>query len=863
MRLFFVMRRSGLVIALTSLLAAAPPHERPLIWVRSSDRAEILAKIESQPWARQQFLALKARADAAVSSHRADPSAYLRTLPWIPTTPGAHPTLPRIGDNMASSGRSKLQSSVQTLLGQAIDCGVLYFLTRERAYAACAADGLQAIVRGLRALKPSEDVGNGGWLYVNDHLYEARALGAQVPMIYDFIASYARETGVTVFDLASGGRVPFDFAEAQAVFRTYATLAIEHGMSDTNWPVLEMPSLAHNALALDDPAERARLLAYVTHVDTERQDPLSKIFADFERAGYVWPESIQYSSGVSDRVLYVVSLLRRQTPAIPLPSGFSAVPRSLLRLRDFRFPNGEYVRFGDGPRRSSPPYASLELAYALARREGDEAGVQEFGGILRDATESGRLDRGRLGGPLSGAEVYLAPLALLWQVPEILVPPASRPAPSTTDVLPFAGLVVQRNLAPDGATDDGLMAAVSGAAYVHSHASGMALELYGAGQVLGSGAGKGTYTTDEHENYRRLFAAYNGVIVNGASRSQGRWVNLGIDTVRPIALEPAVGQVPVSPHHSFTLTTFTDRTTGGDSARQERLVGIVRTSERTGYYVDVFRSAVQGGSSVETHDYLYHNIGDGLDLTAGGMALALRPAPDRFQPAPGTAWQRNRSYLFPGWHVFQSVSASATLEQDVCAIFPIDELPGGTGEMRIHLPGFTGRSYATARAPVTKEAPPPYDRKETPVLVVRQQGAAWSSPFAALYEPCRTGANVIQSVRALRPGGPFSGFEVDVRLRDETIRQYVLVGENAEGVVEDAGRGLYFQGRYGVVTLDAFGRPREGYVGEGRELRVAGWRAVATEGKSAAFVVTFRDGMASVGPGGRVVLSRVDGPEPR
>lgn len=836
---------------------------RPLIWVRPSDRAGVLEKIERQPWARQVFTSLKARADAAVVRHRADPAAYLGTLPWIPVANGGHPTLPRIDDNMAASGRGELQSRLQLLLGQAIDCGVLYYLTDERPYAACAADVLQSVVRGLRSIAPSSEPGNGGWLYTNDHLYESRAVGAQVPMIYDFIAGFVREAGVSVFDLATGSRVPFDLAEAQAVFHTYATLAIEHGMSDTNWPVLEMPSLTHNALAIDDPAERARLLSYVTHVDAERQDPLSKIFADFERAGYVWPESIQYSSGVSDRVLYVVSLLRRQTPSIPLPSGFSAVPRSLLRLRDFRFPNGEYVRFGDGPRRSSPPYASLELAYALARREGDDAGVQEFGGILREAMESGRLDRGRLGGPLSGAEVYLAPLALLWQEPEILVPPASRPAPSTTDIMPFAGLVVQRNLAPDGAADDGLMAAVSGAAYVHSHASGMSLELYGAGQVLGSSAGKGTYTTDEHENYRRLFAGYNGVIVNGASRSQGRWVNLGIDTVRPVALEPAVGQAPVSPHHSFTLTTFTDQTTGGDSARQERLVGIVRTSERTGYYVDVFRSAVQGGSGVETHDYLYHNIGDGLELTAGGKALALRPSPDRFQPAPGTTWQRNRSYLFPGWHVFRSVAASTMMEKDVQAVFPIDGLPGGAGEMRIHLPGFSGRSYATARAPVTKEAPPPYDRKETPVLVVRQQGAAWSSPFAAIYEPGRIGANVIQSVRALRPGGRFSGFEVDVRLRDETFRQYVLVGENAEGVVEDAGRGLYFRGRYGVVTLDAAGRPREGYVGEGRELRLAGWRAVASEGKSAAFVVTFRDGTASVSPGGRVVLSRVDGPQPR
>lgn len=81
-----------------------------------------------------------------------------------------------------------------------------------------------------------------------------------MPILYDPLADHLRQPGVTVWDLESKQRAPFDFAAAQEVFRTYTRLAVEHGNANTNWPVLEMPSLTHNALALDDAKERAHWL---------------------------------------------------------------------------------------------------------------------------------------------------------------------------------------------------------------------------------------------------------------------------------------------------------------------------------------------------------------------------------------------------------------------------------------------------------------------------------------------------------------------------------------------------------------------------------------------------------------------------
>ncbi|MEO6750384.1 MAG: hypothetical protein ABIZ04_01310, partial [Opitutus sp.] len=368
------LRLAVACLLLAPILSAAEtaPPVRPMIWVQPADRAEILHKIETQPWARDVFDAMKARVQDAVTRHQTDPDAFLRGLPLVVDAahPHAHPTLALQGGNMASEPNRETRGKLQGFLLTGIDCGVLYFLTQDDAYASCAADILQATIEAMARMKPNESPANGGWIYPDDHLYEARALGAQLPLLYDFVAPYLH-AGARVHHLETGQPGDFNFADAQQVFRTYARLAIEHGIIDANWPVLEMPSLTHNVLALDDPEERAGLLTYVTEKNTPHQDSLAKVVASYNTAGAVWPESLQYSSGVSHLATYLVALLRRQTPALALPVGYENIPLSLARLRDFRFPNGENIRFGDSPRRSGDGYDSYEIAYALGVREGD------------------------------------------------------------------------------------------------------------------------------------------------------------------------------------------------------------------------------------------------------------------------------------------------------------------------------------------------------------------------------------------------------------------------------------------------------------------------------------------------------------
>lgn len=823
-------------------------QERPFIWVKTSEQKDILEKIEQQAWAASLYEKFMLRLDKDFNEYQKNPREYLSGIPIGQEHQVKSKTPPLKIVDYSKPGGPELADTYMRYLQVGIDCGVAYYLTKEDKYAQCALDILHSFVGGLVQIPPSEDKGNGGWLYPDNHLREAREVGAQIPVIYDFVMPFILKGGKP-FDLRNQTKVAFSIENAQQVFRTYANMAIDHGMTGSNWSVLEAPSMVQNTLALEDKNEREKLLKVYLTDGSDRQNPLSEIASHFQKEGDVYPETSQYSNGVAAYSTILMTILTKYEPSLQLGRKYVYLPLALSRWEALKYPNDEIVRFGDGKRHGGTDFSDCEIAYYLGKIEGIEQLTGTFGPLLKTAIVQGEYSRDQLDDRSFGANVYFDPLKLLWFTDEIEGDVAQY-IPPRSDDMPHASVFLQRNLSATKKAEDGLMCFVGGAHMVHGHASGMDMELYGKGQVLGVDNGRGSYGQDIHENYSRIFAAHNSVIVNGASRSDGGWVNLGINPVKLERMEPMPRQDALSPYHSFTQTSFIDDKGEGAEAKQQRTLALIRTSDTSGYYVDIFRS--KSTLPNEYHDYLYHNIGDRLSFL--NTDLQLNKDPDRYQANANDTWLKNRQYRHPGWHFFEEVQSSSNYSKDLKAVFSLEKLEGKSIFMGLHIPGFNDRQYTKVMAPRTFQAPAPYDEMATPTLVIRKKGQAWDSPFVVVYEPFSENANKqsVQKVEKLEQNGLFKALKIISRVGGKKLTQ-IVISQPENIIYENAKLGIFFKGTFAVITLDSKNKLKSLYMGDGEEL-VYGKVQVSAEEKSCGAFVEFSGSQPKIYSNGKVIL---------
>lgn len=863
---------------------------RPMIWVDDSDRAAVLEKIETQSWAAKIYETMKAEVEPLADRHVEDPAWILGRVPLTWSGPNftdfkmenrrlvssgnaAHPTvrfmkgrMPRTTDghavavpelaeippfNQHPTGGMMLEDRTtgekvmvpyidrylrdinRHILELAVDSSVLYWLTGEEKYAAFSADILSIYCEALAPMNTNPSDSFNWGLISNNHLLEARWFSNTLPIIYDFVSPYIDQH--LIYDAVDKTRRPFNRNRAQDVFRKYIHLALEKGILNCNWVVFESSSLVNSALALDDPAERRMYMDYFLNTDTDHQQSM-KTFMTFFTEDDFWFESLGYGDETITFLTYLFSIADRQYPELKLLEKYPVLFNAIHVLPRYQFPNGDSVRFGDSHRQMPEDPYSYEMMNRLAAQHGEIDAQHRAEGALLRLIQEGKYDRSEYE---SQRYVYTRPLKLLWFEPQLKGEVIAVEHPRT-DTLAHAGLILQRN-AQDA--ENGMMCWEGGAHHVHAHAQGMNMELYGAGEVVGAEGGKGDYSSEIHQQYYRLYAAHNTVIVNNASRGQGGWIDIGQDTVQVVAAEPSPRTEAVSPECSFATTAFTNRY-GADAkpAEQQRTMALIRTTPTTGYYVDVYRSRTDDPK--QFHDYLYHNIGTRLQLSGN---FVQQPAPGWFGSDIGDEYRQ------PGTRWFEEQYSTGRTTNAVNATFSMI-LGSGPAQTCVWFPAGIEREYAAATAPPTLEAPSPYDRTDTPVLVSRRTGEAWTSPFETVYQVCRGEDSAsVQDVRRMNAPPGLSVLQVESKTPEGNEQQTVFVADQASA--RFANKDCLFEGRFAVFS-EVNGAPEYIYLGDTVSALFKGWKVAFKDGKAGAVNVRFENGIPRVNSVREVMVTR-------
>ncbi len=825
----------GIFCTCLALSLSLCAQERPSILVKAGDRKAILEKIEQYDWAKANYDKIRGEIEPYVERHREDPQWILSRyqMNWeegkhythfrvegrhlaersgnapVPTikVPSALRSpldpdgygykMPAVDDllpfdtrdtmYLRSSGPSgkcdwvdpgSLIGSINGMINElAYKAAFIYWLHGEDDYGQFAEDVLLQWGRGAQYNEPVEGSQALGYLTfqtLNDASYRS------LPIVYDLI--YSRIDNKKE-----------DIQNLQIAFEKLARIQLERGYSGNNWYAAEMPTMLFAGLALENGQQREDYMNYFLQEDfgsdnIGQKSLLHTVKHWFSSEGH-WKEPSAYHNYPVVNIM--LAAMAAEKNGIAVFSQFPELFKASYVMTKFVFPNGKAPGFGDNHSRVSQSTTLLELALAMAVKY-DHPDKDRIAYELTKQIDRG-YDRSESGIP--GLMYYEG------AIPPIAAEPEPYPVSNT---LEFAGCFVQK-LGDD--PDHGLMYVVEGATYNHNHANGIAMELYGEGLVLGADPGADVnYETDLHREYYSMYAAHNTVIAAGRSGPTGPGFTKPMGKIHLRTIEPSLRQPGVSDRCAFSVVEYTEPSTG---TQQDRLMAIVRTSDTTGYYLDIFRSANR-----EKNEYLYHNIGHRMLIrTSEGNTILLKPSNELIE---------DFNTFGPGYKYFTDKVETGEYEGNVLTTFILNEADDMVW-MNVHSLGNERREYFSVMAPRSHTAPDPYDQLPTPTLVIRQTGEAWTRPFVNVFEPSRD-HGIHYNVRTVDYNQPYVGKEglLSIRVQNDLggleSTQHIFKGDDSSDQmrVEDVG----FQGVFGIAsTID--GATDYLYIGEGVAIRDA------------------------------------------
>lgn len=755
----------------------------PHIWVSNSDKQKILENIETHDWASSLFNQLVERNAGRRNSHANNPAQEINLIPAIPGDRNEH----------------------RTRLNVAAECAILYYLTDDERYAQVAGDILHHYVKiiSTREAKTFK-------MYTTNfnHLIQTREHFPRIGVIYDFIQPFLSKPGTMVFDKDTNTLIPFNFNTSQAAFEVISNNVLQVGGNNSNHPVLELPGALYNVLNMEDDAIRDAFFDKIMNQGANTAQPgvnwMLNRFSPIER---LWPESAGYGKFTHAAFIQYMNVIDLYRPDLKIIENNIDLLESIFIYENFLYPNGATMAYGDIGRTFTNHAHIFRSILAIADRKG-------YSNLKERATRTLQKIYAAEGGynpQITNQRLeYRNPLQLLWGV-NVAPSITSQGEPSySTITAQHAGVVMQRNYSGENNITNGLMYYTHGGTYVHTHAGGIDMEIYGAGYVIGPDYGADAFGSDIHEQYAVSPAAHNTVIANGTSgrgvSSSGTWDNI-TDEVVLEACEPKAYDKPLSKDFSFSTQFLDDNINNLD---QQRTNSIIRTSPTTGYYVDIFRS--KSNAINNFHDYLFHGLGDSMQIyNQDGSNLQLINTPERYQNDIGDVRKQ------PGWRWFSNAKTSTLTTNEINARFNIEF---DNKYLHVNVPGGINKEYTSAMSPPTKEVRNGYSNKDTQMFVMRKYGEAWNEPFVAIYEPSSNLQSTVKSTTYIYQNDKVVGVKVVSRVEGQDIIDYVLANQANNETINLPELKASFTGRFAIIRtkLKSVDSNISLYIGEGQQL---------------------------------------------
>ncbi|WP_418262494.1 T9SS type A sorting domain-containing protein [Flavobacterium faecale] len=753
----------------------------PFIWASYSERQKIVDNIKQYSWASSLYSQLKSRVDAKKNAHALNPAATLNAIPPIP-------------------GLYTDRTAHTDIVGSMNEASILYYLTNDASYAQYAADILNHYMKYL-VIQPVQKYQEGGpGLVFDDGWLESRALFPRIALTYDFLYNYVNNSANKVFDLSSGNSVQFNDAIAQTTVANLSDIVFQSIRAPhSNHSVLAGNGNLFNILMISDDVKREQYFNRFYNNTNESFDAYTWSLNNFTENG-VWPETFSYAKGSHELIIQSMNVIDRYKPSLNLIQNNLNILDGFIGYANWYYPSGELMRFGD-----SDDEGNMIKGYQWILKIADRRNYPSYQQL---AKENLKYNYDKAGGFNPQIETdrleYNSPLQLLWGENIESTQTAVAPTVEASYNLVHAGLIAQRNYNTADIKNDGLMYYSGGAAYVHTHSTGIDMELYGKGQVTGAESGSATYGTDEHENYRVRHAAHNTVIANGSGKRGGsNWLTK-VANVSLLAAEPKSYGTPIASNFSFSTQYLDD---SFNDCLQQRTNSIIRTSATTGYYFDIQRS--KGKTINNFHDYIYHNVGDAVALKfSDNTNVSL---------STSTKYATDITGNVTGLPFFENVNSSTATTQGVNATFALNTT---NKYMNVSIPSGISREYATALAPYTKGALNGYDKKKTPVMTMRKYGEAWDAPFVAIYEPSNTSLSTIKSTTTIYNNNKVVGVKVISEINGQQISDVILSNDADNVALNLTDLKISFTGRFAIVRTEVKNGTTDVslYMGKGQQL---------------------------------------------